>query len=139
MINFFSETSFNLTSEDAYRAWLLQIATSENKALTELNYIFCDDAYLNEINIKYLNHHDLTDIISFQHSEGKQVGGDIYISIERVTENAEVFKVSLAQELLRVMAHGLLHFCGYKDKTADEAKLMREKEDEKIKMFHVEQ
>jgi len=104
-----------------------------------LNYIFCDDDYLHEINVKYLDHDDYTDIISFENSVGNILHGDIFISTERVQENAEKFNIEFEEELLRVMAHGLLHFCGYKDKTKEEASLMRKKEDEKIKMFHVEQ
>jgi rRNA maturation RNase YbeY len=139
MINFFSENSFELSNESLYQNWLTQIISSENKKEGELNYIFCDDEYLLEINVKYLNHDDYTDIISFENSVGNILHGDIFISIERVQENAQKLNIEFDEELLRVMAHGLLHFCGYKDKTDNEAALMRRKEDEKMKMFHVEQ
>jgi len=139
MINFFSENSFELSNESMYQNWLTQIISSENKKEGELNYIFCDDEYLLEINVKYLNHDDYTDIISFENSVGNILHGDIFISIERVQENAQKLNIEFDEELLRVMAHGLLHFCGYKDKTDNEAALMRRKEDEKMKMFHVEQ
>ena len=139
MINFFSENNFELEDNAAYEKWLQQVIISEEKKEGDINYIFCDDEYLHEINVKYLNHDDYTDIISFDNSVGNILHGDIFISTERVAENAEKFQVEFQEELKRVIAHGLLHFCGYKDKTDDEAQLMREKEDEKIKMFHVEQ
>lgn len=139
MINFFSENNFELEDNAVYEKWLQQVIISEEKKEGDINYIFCDDEYLHEINVKYLNHDDYTDIISFDNAVGNILHGDIFISTERVAENAEKFQVSFQKELKRVIAHGLLHFCGYKDKTDDEAQLMREKEDEKIKMFHVEQ
>lgn len=139
MINFFSENNFELEQKENYENWLRNVLISEEKKEGEINYIFCDDDYLHEINVKYLNHDDYTDIISFDNAVGNILHGDIFISTERVAENAEKFEVSFDEELKRVIAHGMLHFCGYKDKTDDEAQLMREKEDEKIKMFHVEQ
>ena len=139
MINFFSENNFELEDNVAYEKWLQNVIISEEKKEGDINYIFCDDEYLHEINVKYLNHDDYTDIISFDNALGNILHGDIFISTERVAENAEKFQVSFQEELKRVIAHGLLHFCGYKDKTDDEAQLMLEKEDEKIKMFHVEQ
>tara|TARA_B100000949_G_C14177875_1_gene406140 strand:+ start:553 stop:972 length:420 start_codon:yes stop_codon:yes gene_type:complete len=139
MINFFSENNFELEDNVAYEKWLQNVIISEEKKEGDINYIFCDDEYLHEINVKYLNHDDYTDVISFDNAVGNILHGDIFISTERVAENAEKFQVSFQKELKRVIAHGLLHFCGYKDKTDDEAQLMREKEDEKIKMFHVEQ
>ena len=139
MINFFSENNFELEDNVAYEKWLQNVIISEEKKEGDINYIFCDDEYLHEINVKYLNHDDYTDIISFDNAVGNILHGDIFISTERVAENAEKFQVSFQEELKRVIAHGLLHFCGYKDKTDDDAQLMRKKEDEKIKMFHVEQ
>ena len=139
MINFFSENNFELEDNVAYEMWLQNVIISEEKKEGDINYIFCDDEYLHEINVKYLNHDDYTDVISFDNAVGNILHGDIFISTERVAENAEKFQVSFQKELKRVIAHGLLHFCGYKDKTDDDAQLMRKKEDEKIKMFHVEQ
>jgi len=138
MINFFTETEFTI-NEDEINSCLLSVIASEDKNLGEINYIFCDDSYLLSINQQYLDHDTYTDIISFDTSEGNDLSGDIFISVERIKENAQQFNVSVDDELKRVLAHGILHFCGYKDKTDDEAKLMREKEDEKLKMFHVEQ
>jgi rRNA maturation RNase YbeY len=139
MINFNYETDFQLSDEAKYAEWVSRIISSEEKKEGEINYIFCDDEYLNKINQEYLQHDDLTDIISFDYSVGNELHGDIFISTERVNENASEFNVSLNEELLRVMAHGILHYCGYKDKADEDVVIMRAKEDEKINMFHVEQ
>jgi rRNA maturation RNase YbeY len=88
--------------------------------------------------MQYLNHDTLTDIISFDYTEGDIISGDIFVSIERVKDNANDFNVAFDEELKRVLAHGVLHYCGYKDKTDNDALLMRSKEEEKIKLFHVE-
>lgn len=138
MISYNYETEFELTNEETFSKWVSAIIESELKKEGEINYIFCDDDYLLEINQQYLDHDTLTDIISFDYSVGNELHGDIFISIERVRENAEEFNVSFDEELKRVMAHGVLHYCGYKDKTESDEQLMRTKEDEKIKMFHVE-
>ncbi|HET8884973.1 MAG TPA: rRNA maturation RNase YbeY [Salinimicrobium sp.] len=139
MINFFAENSFVFKNEKNYEDWLRRVIVSEGKELEEINYIFCDDEYLLEINQKYLDHDTFTDIISFDYSVGKILQGEIYISTERVSENAQEFGVSFEEELKRVMVHGILHLCGYKDKTTEEESEMRQKEEEKIQMFHVEQ
>ncbi len=139
MINFHYETDFELSNEADYASWISSILASEAKELGELNYIFCDDDYLHKINVEYLNHDTLTDIISFDYTEGSIVSGDIFISTERVAENAKDFNVMFHVELLRVMAHGVLHYCGYKDKSDADADVMRTKEEEKIKLFHVKQ
>ena len=139
MISFNYEIDFEILEETIYTDWISSVIISENKSEGEINYIFCDDNYLVEINQQYLNHDTLTDIISFDYSLGNEIHGDIYISIERVRENAEEFKVSFEEELKRVMIHGVLHYCGYKDKTESDELLMRSKEDEKIKLFHVKQ
>lgn len=139
MINFNYETEFTIENEQAFEDWLSRVIVSENKKEGEINYIFCDDEYLHKINLEYLNHDTLTDIISFDYSIGNELNGDIFVSIERVKDNAADFNVLFDDELKRVVVHGVLHYCGYKDKSdADEA-LMRSKEDEKIAMFHVEQ
>lgn len=139
MILFHYETDFLLENEDTYQSWIETVIQSEQKIVGEINYIFCDDDYLHEINVKYLNHNTLTDIISFDYSEFDSISGDIFISIDRVRENAQNFSIDFHQELLRVMAHGILHYCGYKDKSESDVLLMREKENEKIELFHVEQ
>jgi rRNA maturation RNase YbeY len=139
MINFNYETEFTLENEQAFADWLSAVIVSENKNEGEINYIFCDDEYLHKINVEYLNHDTLTDIISFDYTVGNELNGDIFVSVERVEDNAKDFNVSFIEELKRVLAHGILHYCGYKDKSDSEAELMRSKEDEKIAMFHVEQ
>ena len=139
IINFYSENEFEIGEENRYEDWLKKVIFSEDKKLGEISYIFCDDQYLLKINQEYLNHDTYTDIISFDNSVGNILGGDIFISTERILENAGDFDVSFEDELKRVLVHGLLHFCGYKDKTMDEKSLMRSKEEEKMKMFHVEQ
>lgn len=139
MINFNYETEFSLDNEQAFADWLSAVIVSEKKNEGEINYIFCDDEYLHKINVEYLDHDTLTDIISFDYTVGNEINGDIFVSVERVEDNAKDFNVSFDEELKRVLAHGILHYCGYKDKSDADAELMRSKEDEKIAMFHVEQ
>jgi len=139
MITFNYEIDFSLSKEENYEGWIERIIESEGFVVGDVNYIFCDDEYLHEINVKYLDHDTLTDIISFDYTENQMVSGDIFISLERVKENAQDFNQPFEAELLRVMSHGILHYCGYKDKSDTEEVLMRSKEEEKIKMFHVEQ
>ena len=137
MINYNYELDFTFPDETIYTEWIESVIVSESKDLGEISYIFCDDAYLLEINQQYLDHDTLTDIISFDYTEGTVISGDIFISVERVQENALDFNIPFEEELKRVMIHGVLHYCGYKDKSEAEELLMRFKEDEKIKMFHV--
>ena len=132
MITFNSETSFTLNNQNKLVKWIGDVVSSEGFQVGEINYIFCDDSYLNKINQEFLNHDTFTDVISFDYTLGKEVGGDIFISIERVLENAEKFNEVFENELHRVMIHGILHFIGYKDKTKKDKTLMRTKEDEKI-------
>lgn len=129
MISFNYENKFSLSNEPLLSKWIQTVISSEGFKLGEVNYIFCDDDYLHKINVEFLNHDTLTDIISFDYTVGKIIQGDIYISTERVEDNANDFKVSFDNELQRVLVHGILHYCGYKDKTDDEAKMMRSKED----------
>jgi rRNA maturation RNase YbeY len=128
MINFNYETDFSLESEDIISRWIINTIESENYRLDEINYVFCDDEYLHKLNVEFLKHDALTDIISFDYSVGKNIQGDIYISIERVKDNSKDFEVSFEEELRRVIIHGVLHYCGYKDKTESDAQVMRSKE-----------
>lgn len=139
IINFHSENDFKLEQEEAIKDWIKKVIASEGKSLGEINYIFCDDDYLYKINLRFLKHDTYTDIISFDNTEEDELYGDIFISTDRVTENASEYNVDFSEELKRVIIHGILHLCGYKDKTESEATLMRQKEDEKIALFHVEQ
>lgn len=138
MISFNYETDFALENEATYEEWITTVIESENKQEGEINYIFCDDEYLHKINVEYLDHDTLTDIISFDYTVGNELHGDIFVSVERVRDNAADFKVSFEEEMKRVMIHGILHYCGYKDKSEKDELLMRAKEDEKVAMFHVE-
>ena len=137
MISFNYELDFEIQNEEEYSHWISGVLLSEEKLEGEINYIFVDDDYLLDLNQKHLNHDTLTDVISFDYSLGNEIHGDIYISIDRVRDNALDFNVTFEEELKRVMIHGILHYCGYKDKTELDEQLIRSKEDEKIKMFHV--
>lgn len=132
MIYFHSECSFQLKPKNNYKKWLKEVVSREGKRVGELNYIFCDNPYLLEINLQYLQHNTYTDIITFDYSEEDLISGDIFISVEMVQENAQEFGVSFEEELVRVLSHGVYHLCGYKDKTDAESKQMRKKEEEAI-------
>jgi len=128
MINFNYENDFKLSNEVIISNWISSVIINENYKEEEINFIFCDDVYLHKLNVDFLDHDTLTDVISFDYSVGKKLQGDIFISTERVQDNAKDYKVSFEAELHRVLVHGILHYCGYKDKTEDDAKLMRKKE-----------
>jgi probable rRNA maturation factor len=132
MIEFYSETDFNIEDTKALSHWISKIILHENHELGDLTYVFCDDAYLHKLNVQFLNHDTLTDIISFDNSLGKQIHGEIYISVERVKENAGTYQVAFLDELHRVIIHGVLHFCGYKDKTKKQQETMTCKENEAL-------
>jgi rRNA maturation RNase YbeY len=130
MISFHTEElAFQLPEKLKHKQWLKAVAAEEGKKIGELNYVFCSDEYLLKINQDYLQHDTLTDIVTFDNSESpKLIEGDIFISYERVVENGA--KLNTADsELQRVMVHGLLHLCGYKDKAKADKSLMTEKED----------
>ncbi len=129
MIQFNSETGFTLEKQDTINKWISNVILSESFKEGDINYVFCDDEYLHKLNMEFLSHDTLTDIISFDYSIGKIIHGDVFISIERVEENAKIFNNSFLNELYRVLVHGVLHYCGYKDKTEADKKTMRSKED----------
>lgn len=129
------DTPFELLKTDRISQWIEQVILQENHQLNQLNFIFCSDKYLLQINLSYLKHDTFTDIITFPYAEPPLVEGDIFLSVDRVTENAQTFEVSFEEELYRVLIHGVLHLCGYLDKTDEQKKLMREKENEAIKLF----
>lgn len=137
MIEFNYETEFQLEDEKRMSNWISECIESYEFTEGELNYIFCDDAYLLKLNVEFLEHDTLTDIISFDYTMGKLIGGDIFISVERVKENAKAFKQSFESELARVMIHGVLHYMGYKDKTKEEKTLMRYEEDACLKLLNL--
>jgi rRNA maturation RNase YbeY len=135
MISFNYEVEFQLHSENKISKWLSKVIQLENCKEGDINYIFCDDDYLYNLNVEFLNHDTYTDIISFDYSVGKELHGDIFISTERVKENAENFNQTYEDELRRVMVHGILHYCGYKDKSEDQAKTMRDKENQYLNLY----
>lgn len=130
-ISFFNEDiSFDLPEETKIMKWIADVASSEGFSIEEINYIFCSDEYLLQVNKEYLEHDYYTDIITFDNSDKQKViVSDIFISVDRVEENARDLKVDFLQELHRVMIHGILHLLGYQDKTSDDKTLMRKKED----------
>ena len=138
MIDFHFKSDLILENLSDYSDWVSRIIISEGFSLGQIDYIFCTDDELLQMNVEYLNHDTLTDIITFDYTIDRTISGDIFISSDRVAENASAFEVDFQNELLRVMSHGVLHLAGYGDKTADEKSKMRQKEEEKIKMFHVE-
>ena len=132
------ETDFDLGETRKYTDWLLQVADSESKKIGEISYVFASDEYLLRLNRRYLKHDYYTDILTFDYSEGDIISGDIFISVDRVRENAGLFNVEVEKEFLRVMVHGLLHLMGYSDADESGKMIMRDKEDEKLLLFHVE-
>ncbi|OIQ37432.1 MAG: rRNA maturation RNase YbeY [Bacteroidetes bacterium MedPE-SWsnd-G1] len=128
MIVYNSEINFELFDADLVSDWLSIVIEEEGFREGDINFIFCSDEYLLQKNIEFLNHNTLTDIISFDYTMGKLISGDIFISVERVKENSTYFNVSFNNELCRVMVHGILHYCGYKDKSEEEKSVMRERE-----------
>lgn len=135
MITFNYEISFTLKNENRLEKWIESVVLHYGFMLGEINYIFCDDAYLHKLNVQFLAHDTLTDVISFDNTIGKLINGDIYISIERVKDNAFDFKVSFEEELHRVMIHGVLHYLGFKDKSLADKKIMRNQEDQAISLL----
>lgn len=135
MIEFNFETEFQLNNKEGLQKWISEIITSEGFEVGEILYIFCDDDYLHKLNVEFLDHDTLTDILSFDYKMGNQINGEIYISVERVVDNAKDFKTDFFDELHRVMIHGILHFCGYMDETDSEEIEMRNKENEALKLL----
>lgn len=132
-ISFTSQNiKFNLKNKTALKSWITLIIEKEKKELGDINYVFMSDEDLLKTNIEFLDHHTYTDIITFDYCEGELINSDIFISIDRVKENATKFNSSFENELHRVMIHGVLHLCGYKDKSKKDAALMREKENSSL-------
>ena len=129
MIQFNYENDFKLENEKATEAWISNCIETYDFTEGEINYIFCDDAYLLKLNVEFLEHDTFTDIISFDYTLGKLISGDIFISVERVRENAKNYDQLFDNELNRVIIHGILHYCGFKDKSDDEKVIMRTEEE----------
>ena len=128
MILFHFETDFNLNKKQKIKEWIKKCILSEGFLVGDINFVFCNDKFLIERNIQFLNHNSLTDIITFNNSDDKTLSADILISVERVKENSITFTNNFSEELNRVMIHGILHLIGYNDKTEKQKEEMRKKE-----------
>lgn len=137
MIIFFNEDiKFKFQGKNNFKAWLKKVADKEGLKIKDLNYIFCSDEYLHKINVDYLDHDTLTDIITFDNSEDENtIEGDIFVSIERVKENSQTLNTIFDEEIKRVIVHGLLHLCGYDDHSIEEKTEMRRLENKYISIF----
>lgn len=137
MIEFNFEFDFKISDHDVLRDWITKTVFAENRNLGQLSYTFCDDSFLHKLNVEFLNHDTLTDILTFDYGMGNEINGEIFISVDRVTENAALYQVTFENELHRVMIHGIFHLCGYKDESDDDQKLMRSKEDEALRRLSI--
>ena len=135
-VSFSSSVKIKLPSKKDLKIWVKKIVLSEKRKLKNLSYNFCSDEELFQKNKQFLNHNTYTDIITFDYSEEKFLSGEIYISADRIKENAEKFKTDFTHELIRVMAHGVLHLCGYKDKSPIQKQQMRAAENRAIVLFN---
>ncbi len=139
MIEYHYELPFELEKEAAFSKWIAKVVAGEGQKISLLSYVFCTDEYLLELNRQFLDHDTLTDILTFPYKDPSGIKGEVYISVNRVRENANELNVEFTEELKRVMIHGVLHLLGYTDGTKEEKEIMRRLEDVKIDMFHVEQ
>jgi rRNA maturation RNase YbeY len=136
MVNVFYEDTKTLDkTPEFFDLWFGKICHTEGKLLGDVSVVFCSDTYLLELNKRHLQHDFFTDIITFDYSEGVRVAGDLFVSVDRVYENADAYNVSRETELNRVSVHGILHLLGYKDKTPQEVAVMREKENEALALL----
>jgi probable rRNA maturation factor len=134
---FYDHVNFRLKGSEKIREFLNEVIITEEKVLGDLNFVFTSDERLLEINKEFLRHNYFTDVISFENNNGRIVNGEIYISIERVRENAVKYKTKVRLEIIRVMIHGLLHLCGYRDETEEERKIMTGRQEGLVKNFEV--
>ena len=135
MINFYFDHIDTLEIQPEISSWLENIIIKEGKKIGKIDYIFCDDDQLLQVNRDFLQHDYYTDIITFDYVKGKTISGDIFVSLQRIKDNAETLSADVERELKRVLAHGVLHLCGYKDKTIEDAKKMREKEEFYLNLY----
>lgn len=135
MIYYFSENNFILKNKLKIKKWLKNTIIEEKTKLGDINYIFCSDEQLLKINIEYLNHDFYTDIITFDYRKNDTISGDIFISIDRIKENSGINNTNFEDELNRVLVHGILHIIGYKDKSPEDSKLMRKKENYYLTLY----
>jgi rRNA maturation RNase YbeY len=136
MILFFSEIKFQLSQKRQIKGWLKKMVTQENMKIGRINVVFFNDEQLLEFNKQFLNRDTFTDIITFDYSEERVIHGDICISIDRVKDNAHKYNYCFEEELRRVMIHGVLHLCGYKDKKKIDKRVMRQKEEDALSLFN---
>ena len=136
MSTFNYETDFELPDEVDLETWVELIISNKGFEPGEINFIFCDDEYLHQLNVEFLQHDTLTDVISFDNSLGKLISGDIFISVERVKDNSLDYNVAFEEELHRVMIHGILHFLGFKDKNPEDEKVMRNEENNALLLLN---
>ena len=137
-LEFIYSTDYSLSNEKLHSDWIINVVLSENFHVGNVVFAFFDDQEVKKLNKKFLNKNYYTDVISFDESRDRLINGNIAISVDRVKENAINFKCTFPDEMRRVMVHGLLHFMGYNDQNEESIKIMRKKENEKMKMFHVE-
>lgn len=135
MVHFFFENTDEIAIPTLTKDWVEQIILSENKKPGEISYIFCDDEHLLQVNRDFLQHDYYTDVITFDYVKGKTISADIFVSLPRISENAKTLSKDFNSEFLRVLAHGILHLCGYKDKSDEEISEMRKKEDHYLSIF----
>ncbi len=135
MIHYFFEQTSPIEIPERLSPWIEELIRNEGKKPGEITYILCDDEYLLKVNQDYLQHDYYTDVITFDYVKGKTISGDIFVSLQRIKDNAETLSADVERELKRVLAHGVLHLCGYKDKTIEDAKKMREKEEFYLNLY----
>ncbi|MCW3807002.1 rRNA maturation RNase YbeY [Plebeiibacterium marinum] len=136
MITFYyEEVSENQINEDVIKSWVKNVISNHGSFLGSITYIFCNDEYILKINKEYLNHDYYTDIITFDYCEGKEISGDLFISLDTILSNSKLFNSSYHEELHRVIIHGILHLIGYKDKNDDEAVVMRQQENNALNLL----
>lgn len=127
-----------IKEKNKIRLWIVNAIKNEGKKTGDITYIFCTDNYLLQMNQQYLQHDDYTDVITFDYTEGDRASGDIFISYERILDNSNILDTKLEDELHRVMIHGIMHLCGYKDKQTDDRKQMTEKENQYLNLLHTQ-
>lgn len=132
---YYEDIDFQLEQPQVLIDWILAVIRHEKRRVVHLNFIFCSDPYLHKINVEYLDHDTLTDVITFPYLDPPDVEGDIFISVDRVGENARQLKLGFEEELHRVMIHGVLHLCGYSDSTPTQKTQMGEKENEALALL----
>ena len=128
------EVDYELQNKEDLKNWIRSVASKEGKSIGALNIVLCTDEYLHALNVEFLDHDTLTDIITFP-SETEDLSGDIFISLDRIKENANIYRVDLSNELHRVIIHGVLHMCGYEDKSQEQRLEMRQKEEESLRLL----